>query len=628
MNGLRRMGRGLLAAGLLWCAGLALAQPLPQTLPQTHTQPHTQPQTQTLTQAQTPGARRPNLVILLADDWGFTDVGAFGGEMATPHLDALARRGMRFSNFHVAASCSPSRAMLLTGVDNHLNGVGNMRESIPREHIGKPGYLSVLNQRVVTVSTRLQEAGYRTYASGKWHIGKEPHNLPPARGFDRSIIQADSGSDNWDSQQRYLALTEQVNWFENGAPAQVPRDYYSSQYFVDRAIEFLRADAASGKPFFAYVAFQANHIPLQAPRSFIDKYRGRYDAGWEVLRKERRDKAAALGLIPADAAMQRMASTRDWNALSSTEKAYEARRMEVYAAMAEAMDFQVGRLIAYLREAGEYDNTVFMFLSDNGAEPSDPYATFTGRLWLATQYNREIERLGDKGAYAVIGPSWASAAASPLSTYKFYSGEGGIRVPLIIAGAPGIAAGTVHSRFVHVTDLAPTLLQLADVAMPQGRHRGRDIEPMRGRSLLPVMQGKADRVHPVDEPIGYELSGNQALFLGDLKLIRNIAPVGDGRWHLYDILRDPGETRDLQAEQPAMFQRMQALYEDYARQHGVLPMPPGYEPTRQVLINSIHNVYLPRILRWGAPMLGALLLWGLWRRGRQRRRRALPPAAH
>ena len=233
---------------------------------------------------------RPNIVVLVADDWGFTDVGAFGGEMATPNIDALARRGVRFSNFHTSASCSPTRAMLLTGVDNHRNGVGNMRETIPREHLGRPGYLTVLDRNVVTVASRLQAAGYRTYASGKWHVGHEAYNLPSARGFDRSLIQADSGSDNWDTGQRYLALTEQVNWYEDGLPAKMPEDYYSSEFFIDRMLGYLRGAAGkpqAQQPFFAYVGFQANHLPVQAPAAFRDRYRGRYASGWEAVRAER-----------------------------------------------------------------------------------------------------------------------------------------------------------------------------------------------------------------------------------------------------------------------------------------------------------------------------------------------------
>ena len=568
---------------------------------------------------------RPNIVLLLADDWGFSDVGAFGGEIATPHLDELARRGVRFSNFHVSASCSPTRSMLLTGVDNHRNGVGNMRESIPQAHVGKPGYLSVLDTNVVTVASLLRDSGYRTYVAGKWHIGKAPHNLPPARGFDRSLIQGDSGSDNWETAKRYLDLTDKVHWYEDGKEAVMPADYYSSEFFVDKTIAYLQADAAVKKPFFAYVAFQANHIPVQAPRAFIDKYRGRYQAGWTALRQARRDKAVALGLIPPDAPMVTMATTRDWETLSAQDKQYQARRMEVYAAMADAMDHHVGRLIDHLKKTGEYDNTVFLFLSDNGAEASDPYAVLTGRLWLDWQYNRDFERLGGKGAYSVIGPSWASAAASPLSTYKFYSGEGGIRVPLIVSGVPGAQPNQIHHSLAHVNDIVPTLLELARVPRPAGTYEGRPVEAMTGSSLMPVLTGQAQRVHAPDEAIGYELSGNQAVFKGDLKLIKVIAPVGDGLWHLFDIRKDPGETTDLQHQMPEVFRAMQADYAAYAKANGVLPMPEGYDPIQQVTINALVNVYVPRFRRAAWPLAGGLaVLAGAVVLLRRRRRTSAP----
>lgn len=537
---------------------------------------------------------RPNIVVMLADDWGFSDVGSFGSEIATPNLDALAQGGTRFSNFHVSASCSPTRAMLLTGVDNHRNGVGNMRESIPQSHVGKPGYLSVLDTNVVTVANLLRDSGYHTYASGKWHVGKEPHNLPPARGFERSLVQGDSGSDNWLTAQRYLDLTDKVNWYEDGKPANMPAEYYSSEYFVNRAIEFIQSGAGDGKPFFTYLAFQANHIPVQAPKEFIDRYSGKYKDGWTALRERRRDRAIALGLIPKDTPMVTMSTTENWDSPSETDKALQSRRMEVYAGMAEAMDFQVGRLVTYLRETGQFDNTVFMFLSDNGAEASDPYKVLSAKLWLKLYYSSDIKDLGARGAYSIIGPSWASAAASPLSTYKFYSGEGGIRVPLIISGVPGMPANQIHQSFTHVKDLAATVLDIANIPQNQGLYQGQKVERMTGTSLLPVLMGRSDRAHALDEPIGYELSGNQALFKGDLKLIKVIPPVGDGLWHLYNIRRDPGEVNDLASQMPEEFKIMQAQYADYAKANGVLPMPEGYDPIQQVQINALVNVYVPR----------------------------------
>lgn len=533
---------------------------------------------------------RPNIVVLVADDWGFSDVGAFGSEISTPHIDGLAREGMRFSNFHVAASCSPTRSMLLTGVENHRNGVGNLLETMPQEHLGKPGYQGSLNANVVTIATLLKDAGYRTSITGKWNIGSEPRNLPDQRGFDRSIVQGDTGSDNWEPDRRYLPHTDKVHWFENGKTAVMPKDYYSSQYFIDKTIEHLRAGAGEGKPFFAYVGFQANHVPIQAPREFIDKYKGVYKGGWSALRTARRDKAAALGLIPQNAPMVTMGSTTDWDALSTSDKLYQARRMEVYAGMADAMDFHVGRLIAHLKQTGDYDNTVFVFLSDNGSEGSDYEEA---RPWLAFTYNQDIDRLGGKGAYDFIGPSWASASASPLSSYKFYAGEGGIRTPLIISGVPGMAHNAVQPALAHVTDIVPTLLDLAQVQSPGNTYKSQIIEPISGRSLLPALLGEHKLIHAADEPIGYELSGNQALFKGTLKIVMNLPPVGDGQWHLYDLSVDPGETNDLQLAMPDAFKTMLADFDAYAKSHNVLPMPEGYSPTRQVMINSFINYWYP-----------------------------------
>ena len=564
-------------------------------------------------------AKRPNIVVLLADDWGYSDVGAFGSEIHTPHLNQLAQSGTRFSNFHVSASCSPTRSMLLTGVDNHLNGVGNMRETIPQSHVGRAGYLSVLNQRVVTVASLLQDQGYRTYAAGKWHVGKEPHNLPPARGFDRSLVMGDSGSDNWETGKLYLDLTDKVYWYDNGREAQMPKTFYSSEFYVSKTLDYLKTDAKSDKPFFAYLAFQANHIPLQAPQEFIDKYKGRYNAGWDVLRQERRNKAIELGLVPPNTPMAALPATHvAWESLSPQDKAYQARRMEVYAAMAEAMDFHIGRLMAHLKQTGEYDNTVFVFMSDNGAEASDPYALAVGRWWLDQHYNRDIDRLGSPGAYSIIGPNWARAATAPLNTYKFFAGEGGIRVPLIISGIPAAHKQSVQNSLTHVSDIVPTLLDLAGVQHPGTSYKGQTIYPLTGHSLLPILQGKATRVRGPDEVLGYELSGNRAVFKGDYKLLSNLAPVGDGQWHLYNIATDPGETRDLKDEMPELFQSLQNDYAKWAKANGVLPMPEGYDPIQQVIINSLVFVYWPRY-QWHLAGLGVLLLlsgvW-LWRRRR------------
>ncbi|KPH01773.1 arylsulfatase [Pseudomonas sp. RIT-PI-q] len=561
-------------------------------------------------------AKRPNIVVLVADDWGYSDVGSFGSEIATPNIDTLAREGVRFADFHVTASCSPTRSMLLTGVDNHRNGVGNMPETMPDEHLGKPGYSGVLDDNAITIASLLKDGGYHTYITGKWHLGKTPDTLPDKRGFDRSFIQADSGSDNWE-ERPYAPLYDKAAWFENGQPAHLPKDYYSSTFIVDKAMEYIAADRQEGKPFFAYLAFQANHVPVQAPKDIIDKYRGRYDEGWSALREARRDRAVDLGLIPAGVGMQTMASTADWNALDEQEKRYEARRMEVYAGMAETMDQQIGRFIAHLKATGEYDNTVFVFLSDNGSEPTDPYAIPAVRLWLEMNYTRQLDRLGGKGAFTSIGPSWASAAASPLSGYKFFAGEGGLRVPLIVSGVPGIQANHIAKAFTHVTDIVPTLLEVAGVPAHHGEYQGRPVEPMIGSSLVPVLQGSAERVHPQNQAIGYELSGSAALFKGDYKLVKSLKPVGNEQWHLYNIVTDPGEVIDLQQRMPERFQSMQADYAEYARVNGVLPMPVGYDYMHQGQMYALKHVVIPKLKAAAPPIVAIIvLLVGVlvWRR--------------
>ena len=278
-----------------------------------------------------PSTVRPNIVLLLADDLGFSDLASYGSEISTPSLDALANQGVRFSNFHVAANCAPTRAMLMSGVNNHRAGVGNIIEMIPDEFRDSPSYQGTLSKNVITVATLLKDTGYHTYMAGKWHLGHTPELLPSARGFERTVALADSGADNW-QQKPYLPIYDQANWFADGQRYELPEDFYSSKFLVDKTIEFIDSNADSSAPFFAYVPFQAVHIPVQAPQEFIDRYMGVYDQGWEALRQQRHEKAMALGLVPQDTPMIPMATTESWQGLDADTKRYQAKRMAVYAA--------------------------------------------------------------------------------------------------------------------------------------------------------------------------------------------------------------------------------------------------------------------------------------------------------
>ncbi len=543
-------------------------------------------------------ADRPNIVLILADDLGFTDIAPYGGEVSTPNLTALAEAGIKFTNYHTAASCAPSRAMLLTGVDSHRNGVPNIPEAIPPEQGTHAHYAGTLNRNVVTVATLLQDQGYHTYLAGKWHLGKDADQLPSRRGFERTVALADTGADNWE-QKPYLPIYEKANWFADGEVTTLPDDFYSSRFLIDKTIEFIDSNANSGSPFFAYVPFQAVHSPVQAPQEFIEKYVGVYDDGWHALREQRLQKAIALGIIPDETSMVSMSSTEDWASLSAEEKKYQSKRMAVYAAMIEAMDYHLGRLILHLRESGKYENTIFIFTSDNGSEASGARANAgrAAKLFQSLQgYSTDYETLGLKGSFNTIGPSFASAAASPLAYYKFYSGEGGMRVPLIIAGESISPENSKTNAFSFVTDLAPTILELCQIEQPGERYGGRRVEPIIGRSLVSILENKAEQIYSASDTVGYELAGNAALFQGDYKLVLNRGPLGDDNWHLFNIVVDPGETSDLAESMPDKLQIMISAYEHYARVNQVLPVPEGYQQLSQVAKNGLRDRFGTQIL--------------------------------
>ena len=544
--------------------------------------------------------KAPNIVVILVDDAGYMDFGGYGGEARTPNIDAIADDGVRFSNYHTSPLCAPSRAMLLTGIDNHLTGIATIPEVLDEEQRGQRGYSMHLEDGVQTVATKLQKAGYRTYMTGKWHLGSRPEDLPVAHGFDRSFALDASGADNWE-QKSYMPYYDHAPWFEDGEPAQLPDDFYSSEFLVDRMIDYLNDDSADQRPFFAYVAFQAIHIPVQAPRSFTDRYQDVYEEGWDALRERRWQKARSMGLIPEGAQLADMhPSLRRWESLSSEEQNLYARSMAVNAGMLDAMDHHIGRFIAYLRASGLFDNTLFIITSDNGPELNNPMANAGMRWWLwRNGYTHDVETLGEKGSMAFIGPEWASAASSPGRLFKFYASEGGIRVPLIVSG-PGVGALGIVPAFGFVTDLAPTILDFAEVP-EEVRRAG---VAMTGRTLRGVLDSSTASAYPPEASVGMEVSGNSALFKNDYKLVRNSLPHGDGKWHLYYLKEDPGETRDLAELLPERFLQMQADYDAYAARVGVVALPEGYNPFAGLMSNVLRRQWA----FYGAWIAGSLLI--------------------
>ena len=526
--------------------------------------------------------KRPNVLIILADDVAYMDFGGYGGEGATPAIDAVAARGIKMSRYYTSPQCGPSRAMLLTGADNHEVGMAMIPETLPDDIRENPAYSMKLPQGTLTLADRLGAAGYQSYAVGKWHIGDVGANLPNKHGFDRSLIFDATGADNW-ATRSYLPIYEKIQWFEDDTPIARPNGEYSSKLFVDRMMDYI-AGGTADRPFFGYLAFQAVHIPVQAPRHFIENYNGRFDKGWHALRRERMAKGKALGLIPADASLPpQPQEARQWNTLSAEEKAFYARAMQANAGMIEAMDFHLGRLFEYLEKSDQLKNTIVIIISDNGPEPAavsrqNPLVDF----WLSRQgYNSDIETLGEKDSMVAIGMEWATAAAVPFARYKFHATEGGHRVPMIIAG-PGIKPKGFEPARAHVFDILPTVLELA--GLPASSAPDESV-PIRGRSLVPVLTGQADEVYGAKDAVGIEVATNAALYKGDWKLQKMPPPSGDGQWRLYNLDEDLAEIHDVQHNYPDIFAELKSDYAAYAEEVGIVELSDDYNPSQHVAID-------------------------------------------
>jgi len=426
-------------------------------------------ETQKKDKTQTSENKKPNVLVLLADDMGYGDIGAYGSEIQTPNVDKLSREGVQFTNFHVGAACSPTRTMLMTGVDNHRAGLGNMTEIQADNQFGKPGYEGYLNDNVVSVATRLKDGGYHTYMVGKWHLGHSETTIPYAKGFERSFALMESGADNW-VEQPYAPMYESVHYFEDNKQVSLPTEnYFSSNYYTDKMMSYITSNKDDGKPFFAYVSYQAVHMPHQAPKEYIDKYDGVYDEGWKELRKARLVKQKELGIVSKEVTLNfdNEATTEpdwkipDWESLSDEEKKYNARSMQTYAGMVDNMDFNIGRLLNYLKEIGEYDNTLIIFLSDNGADPNQlPTKPGFGAWYKGNydyvskeDYEGDYSKMGQKGSFTDYGAGWAAAANTPNSYYKTFSTEGGIRVPFIAWYPKSLKSGKMTNEFAFVKDI-------------------------------------------------------------------------------------------------------------------------------------------------------------------------------
>jgi len=551
----------------LWALGLAVALSGPALAQQA-------------APAATPSARsqRPNIVILLGDDLGFSDIGMFGSEIKTPNMDSLARDGVRFTNFYTHATCSPTRSMLLSGTDTHRNGLGNMDEWTAPNQVGIPGYEGYLNDQVVTLPQLLKDAGYHTYMVGKWHMGKAPDKIPAARGFERDFSLLDGAGSYWDM-TNFTAASPKSTYTEDGKYLRkLPKDFYATKTYTDKLIGYIDANHGDGKPFFAYVSHQAPHDPYHLPREWRDRHVGEYDIGWDAVREARLKRQIELGIMPESTTLaERMWFLPDPIVLAPAPRALLGRKMELYAGMVENMDFHIGRLIQHLKDIGEYDNTIFIVFGDNGAEGSDLFAMIAGTpgtrdyLYAAMKWSQtDPKSWGDPGSYVGYGAPWAQVSMTPFSQYKGYLAEGGIRNGLVVSG-PLVKRpkGGIGTALMHVADIVPTLLEVAGATYPKTGPAG-EVPPLIGKSWVKYLAGEEESPRTEKDYLAWEVFGGRAVRQGNWKISWQYKPFGTESWQLYDLAADPAERHDLAAEKPEKVKALLALWDEYVTANNVI----------------------------------------------------------
>lgn len=549
----------LLAAGLLGACGGDQTQDAAK---------QATDQAETVAPPATTPPRRPNILYIVADDLGYSDLSSYGSEIPTPNLDALARNGVRLNNFYTGPACSPTRSMIFSGMDSHLAGLGVMGGSRP-EHKGQPGYLGALNFHVASLADLLKDAGYNTYTTGKWHLGWTEETGPVARGFRRAFVSLDGaahlGPFSWndDGTNRYRDGTQLVT---------AGQDFYSTRVYTEKMIEYIEADRAEGKPFFAFLTYTAPHWPVQAPDEAIARFKSEYDLGYDALYEQRLARQKALGLIPQDSkGAPRAEGQPAWEELSAEERQIEARKMEVYAAMVSDLDVYAGKVIDYLKSIGEFDNTFIIFSSDNGAEGGRRETMSPVKEWVAKCCDNSLENLGRGNSYIMYGPDWARVSSAPFSHLKGSGYEGGVHVPAFVHYAPLGRAGTSVDGVGAVMDLLPTFLELAGASHPGSTYNGRPVLPVAGVSLLPMLRGEVDSPRRDPDYLGWELGGQRGIRAGDWKIVWDGREGDQAHWRLFNLAEDISEQNDLAGSEPEKFAEMLVLWEDYHMRNHLIP---------------------------------------------------------
>jgi arylsulfatase len=513
---------------------------------------------------------QPNILLLVADDLGYADLGCYGGDIETPNIDNLAMNGIRFSRFYTSPLCSPTRAMLLSGNDNHISGIG--RQYLVTDEFGYEGKLT---DRVAIIPQVLRKVGYHTYMAGKWHLGSDSSANPFNKGFEHSFVNI-RGSGNHYNDQGFFKHSPITPYTEDGKAVKWHDGDYSTDFYTDKLIEYIDRHKEDNKPFFAFAAYTSPHWPLQVGEKYWRKYEGRYDDGYEKLKERRLESLKKAGMIPEKTLLPpNHERVIQWDSLSAKEKKKESRKMELYAGMVDNLDFNIGRLIQHLKHIGEYENTLIVFMSDNGAAAEDFYYHDNFGPFIRNHFNDDYERMGRPNSFISYGPQWAEAGSSPFRYFKGFTTEGGMTAPMIITGPNIKRKNEIHHGFVTLMDIAPTFYQAANTKYPK-TFENNEVYPLKGCSLIPLALGKVDEVHSSEYVFGMEHNNWAMIRKGNWKITNIRRPFLPENFELYDLSKDLGELNDLKDLEPEKYEELLREWTKFSNEIKVqVPTPSG-----------------------------------------------------
>jgi len=508
---------------------------------------------------------KPNILLIVADDLGYTDLGSFGSEIFTPNINYLSKNGVTFTNFHTSPLCSPTRAMLLSGMDNHIAGVG-----IQGYNSDLFGYEGKLTNRIKTIPSILKTSDYYTCISGKWHLGGDLDSDPTKKGFDQSFVLL-PGAGNHYSNRKVIKNYPDSSYSENGKKTVWESGNYSTDYFTDKIIEYISNSKVNNKPFFAFATYTSPHWPLQVDEKFTKKYKGIYDSGYDKLKEERFNNLKKLNIVSALARLPKSHERlKSWNDLSKLDKRKESKKMELYAGMIENLDFNIGRIINYLKTIHEYENTLIIFMSDNGAAAEDFYNNPIYGPYLQDNFSVEYDDMGKENSFISLGTGWAEASSAPFKFFKGLPTQGGIVSPLIISGYGVSRKNYFSKKFITLLDIAPTLYDFGEIDLKNNKF---DLL-LEGSSLKQYLNGKNNYIHEKGYVFGFEHSGYSFIMKDNWKLVNYNLPFDIKNFQLYNLENDLIEEDDLKEIEVEIYNDLLNEWDVFSKKNKlILPTP-------------------------------------------------------